>query len=78
MKAGAPHPDISTLPKFIAVLKAGGGGGFTDPARGSATGKWVAELLLCITIRQRLPVIFIAGTPTNHSATASMRASDYL
>jgi len=45
VKAGAPHPDISTLPKFIAVLKAGSGVGFTDPARGSAAGKWVAELL---------------------------------
>jgi len=45
VKAGAPHPDISTLPKFIAVLKAGSGVGFTDPARGSAAGKWVADLL---------------------------------
>ena len=43
--AGAPHPDISTLPKFIAVLKAGSGVGFTDPARGSAAGKMIAELL---------------------------------
>ncbi|MEY4967205.1 MAG: hypothetical protein RL274_2788 [Pseudomonadota bacterium] len=45
VKAGSPHPDISTLPKFIAVMKAGSGVGFTDPARGSAAGKWVADLL---------------------------------
>jgi molybdate transport system substrate-binding protein len=45
VKAGTPHPDISTLPKFIAVMKAGSGVGFTDPARGSAAGKWVADLL---------------------------------
>jgi len=32
VKAGTPHPDISTLPKFIAVLKAASGVGFTDPA----------------------------------------------
>ena len=45
VKTGAPHPDISTLPKFIAVLKAGSGVGFTDPTRGSAAGKMIAELL---------------------------------
>ena len=44
-KAGEPKPDISTMPKFIAVLKAANGVGFTDPARGSAAGKWVGELL---------------------------------
>jgi len=44
-KAGEPKPDISTMAKFIAVLKAGSGVGFTDPARGSAAGKWVADLL---------------------------------
>ncbi len=44
-KAGEPKPDISTLPKFIAVVKAGNGVGFTDPLRGSAAGKWVSELL---------------------------------
>ncbi len=38
-KAGEPKPDISTMPKFIAVLKAGNGVGFTDPARGSAAGR---------------------------------------
>jgi molybdate transport system substrate-binding protein len=44
VKAGAPHPDISTLPKFIAVLR-GATVGFTDPSRGSAAGKMVADLL---------------------------------
>lgn len=45
IRTGATHPDISTLPKFIAVLKESSGVGFTDPARGSAAGKMVAELL---------------------------------
>ena len=44
-KAGQPKPDISTLRKFIAVLEAADGVGFTDPARGSAAGKWAADLL---------------------------------
>ena len=61
-KAGQPKPDISTLPKFIAVLKAGDGVGFTDPNRGSAAGKWVADLLArseYAGVKQRP----IAGTP---------------
>ena len=62
VKAGAPHPDISTLPKFIAVLKAGSGVGFTDPARGSAAGKMVAELLARPDFAGVKPVP-IAGTP---------------
>jgi molybdate transport system substrate-binding protein len=62
VKAGATHPDISTLPKFIAVLKAGNGVGFTDPARGSAAGKWVAELLARPEFAGVKPMP-IAGTP---------------
>ena len=62
VKAGATHPDISTLPKFIAVLKAGSGVGFTDPARGSAAGKWVAELLARPEFAGVKPMP-IAGTP---------------
>ena len=62
IKAGAPHPDISTLPKFIAVLKAGSGVGFTDPTRGSAAGKMVAELLARPDFAGVKPVP-IAGTP---------------
>src|SRR4051812_16102643 len=60
--AGAPHPDISTLPKFIAVLKAGSGVGFTDPARGSAAGKMVAALLARPDFAGVKPVP-MAGTP---------------
>lgn len=62
VKAGEPKPDISTLPKFIAVLKAGSGVGFTDPARGSAAGKWVAELLARPEFAGVTPRP-IAGTP---------------
>ena len=62
VKAGAPHPDISTLPKFIAVLKGASGVGFTDPARGSAAGKMVAELLARPEFAGVKPMP-IAGTP---------------
>jgi len=62
VKAGAPHPDISTLPKFIAVLKGASGVGFTDPARGSAAGKMVADLLARPDFAGVKPVP-IAGTP---------------
>ena len=63
VKAGAPHPDISTLPKFIAVLKASSNGvGFTDPARGSLAGKMIAELLARPDFAGVKPVP-TAGTP---------------
>ena len=62
VKAGAPHPDISTLPKFIAVLKGASGVGFTDPARGSAAGRMIAELLARPEFAGVKPVP-IAGTP---------------
>jgi molybdate transport system substrate-binding protein len=62
VKAGAAHPDISTLPKFIAVLKGASGVGFTDPARGSAAGKMVADLLARPDFAGVKPVP-IAGTP---------------
>lgn len=62
VKAGEPKPDISTLPKFIAVLKAGSGVGFTDPERGSAAGKWVAALLARPEFAGVTPRP-IAGTP---------------
>ena len=62
VKAGAPHPDISTLPKFIAVLKGASGVGFTDPARGSAAGKMVADLLARPEFAGVRPMP-IAGTP---------------
>jgi ABC-type molybdate transport system substrate-binding protein len=61
-KAGETKPDISTMPKFIAVLKAASGVGFTDPARGSAAGKWVGELLARPEFTGVIPRP-IAGTP---------------
>jgi molybdate transport system substrate-binding protein len=42
--AGAPHPDIATAEKFIAVLK-GKSVGYNDPAIGSLAGKMVDALL---------------------------------
>jgi molybdate transport system substrate-binding protein len=62
IRTGATHPDISTLPKFIAVLKESSGVGFTDPARGSAAGKWVADLLARPEFSGVRPMP-IAGTP---------------
>ena len=62
VKAGAPHPDISPLAQFIAVLKGASGVGFTDPARGSAAGKMVADLLARPEFAGVKPVP-MAGTP---------------
>jgi molybdate transport system substrate-binding protein len=44
VKTGAPRPDISTLPKFIAALKETGVG-YADPTRGSTSGGQVAKML---------------------------------
>jgi molybdate transport system substrate-binding protein len=45
VKKGGPHPDISTVEKFAAVLKASSGIQFNDPAVGSASGAAVADML---------------------------------
>ena len=47
VKAGAPHPDISTLPKFIAALKNAKGVCYSnpDPARGSMVAKMADAML---------------------------------
>jgi molybdate transport system substrate-binding protein len=48
VKAGAPHPDISTTPKFITALrsaKVGVAYSNPDPARGSMVAKMVDALL---------------------------------
>jgi molybdate transport system substrate-binding protein len=45
VKSGAPHPDISTVKKFAAVLKASSGVGFNDPATQSLGGQMVAAML---------------------------------
>jgi molybdate transport system substrate-binding protein len=45
--AGTPHPDISTLPKFIAALKNAKGVSYSnpDPARGSMVAKMAHAML---------------------------------
>ena len=48
VKAGAPHPDISTVPKLVAVLKSAKVGvaySNPDPARGSMVAKMVDTML---------------------------------
>jgi len=48
VKAGAPHPDISTVPKLVAVLKSAKVGvaySKPDPARGSMVAKMVDAML---------------------------------
>ena len=46
VKAGAPHPDISTVKKFAAALKAASGVGFNDPASQSLGGQMVYAMLM--------------------------------
>jgi molybdate transport system substrate-binding protein len=47
VKAGAPHPDISTLPKFIAALKSAKGVTYSnpDPVRGSMVAKMAHAMM---------------------------------
>jgi uncharacterized protein GlcG (DUF336 family)/ABC-type molybdate transport system substrate-binding protein len=45
VKSGTPHPDISTVKKFAAALKASSGVGFNDPATQSLGGQMVAAML---------------------------------
>src|SRR5205085_10662219 len=45
VKAGAPHPDISTYQRFRDALLAAGTVTYTDPASGSAGGKLIDSLL---------------------------------
>jgi len=47
VKAGAPHPDISTVPKLVAVLKSYNGVVYSnpDPARGSLGAAMIDRLL---------------------------------
>jgi uncharacterized protein GlcG (DUF336 family)/ABC-type molybdate transport system substrate-binding protein len=45
VKAGAPHPDISSVRKFAAALKSASGVGFNDPATQSLGGQMVAAML---------------------------------
>jgi molybdate transport system substrate-binding protein len=46
VKAGAPHPDIATVKKFAAALKAASGVGFNDPATQSLGGQMVYAMLM--------------------------------
>jgi uncharacterized protein GlcG (DUF336 family) len=45
VKEGAAHPDISTVSKFAAALRAGGGIGYPDPTGTSLSGKMVDKML---------------------------------
>ena len=45
VKAGGPHPDISSTEKFVAAIKQAGVLGFANPASGSLTGAMVEEML---------------------------------
>jgi molybdate transport system substrate-binding protein len=44
-KAGAPHPDISTLPKLVAVLKSASVVMYNDPVSGSIPDQYIDTLL---------------------------------
>ena len=45
VREGAKHPDISTVSKFAAALRAGGGIGYPDPTGASLSGKMVDKML---------------------------------
>ncbi len=45
VKAGGPHPDISTPEKFVAFVKQAGVLAYADPKVGSLTGGMVEEML---------------------------------
>jgi molybdate transport system substrate-binding protein len=45
VKAGHPHPDISTHEKFLAVVKQAGVLAFANPVGGSLTGAMVQDML---------------------------------
>lgn len=45
VKAGAPHPDVSTMPKLLAVLKSGKGVLYSNPASGSMEAAIIDRLL---------------------------------
>jgi uncharacterized protein GlcG (DUF336 family)/ABC-type molybdate transport system substrate-binding protein len=45
VKQGGAHPDISTVSKFAAALKASGGIGYPDPTGSSLSGKMVDKML---------------------------------
>jgi molybdate transport system substrate-binding protein len=45
VKAGAPHPDISTVKKFADVLRASSGIGFPDPGEKALSGVMMAQML---------------------------------
>ncbi len=45
VKAGAPHPDISTPEKFRAAILASGSVSYTDPAAGTSAGATIDRVL---------------------------------
>ena len=70
VKAGSPHPDISTVAKFAAVLKGVGEIGYPDPAVGSLSGAMVVEML------KRPEFAGIAGKPLKENAATIVKKGD--
>ncbi len=70
VKAGGPHPDISSLPKFAAALKAAGVIGYPDPLVGSLSGAMVAEML------KRPEFSGVAGRPLKANAANIVKNGD--
>ena len=66
VKAGAPHPDISTERRFAAALKAASGVGFNDPATQSLGGTMVFDML------QRPEFKGVVGVPLRQGAAAGV------
>jgi len=66
VKAGSPHPDISTPKKFGAALRASSGIGYNDPATQSLSGQMVATML---TRREFAGVV---GKPLKEGAAAGV------
>ncbi len=70
VKKGAPHPDISTLAKFIAVLKNSSGLLYADPAGGSYSGARAEAML------KRPDFAGITGLPRTGAPAARVAAGE--
>ena len=69
-KPEAPMPDISTVPKLIAVLKAASAVLYSDPKSGSMQANMSGELLA----RPDLAAAGIKGQPVNGDAEPALKA----
>jgi molybdate transport system substrate-binding protein len=70
VKAGGPHPDLSTLPKFAAALKGAGVIGYPDPLVGSLSGAMVEQML------KRPEFAGVAGRPLKENAANIVKNGD--